>query len=206
MGKPDRLDCALPRNRQKSPRVASRIAVIVAFAGVPLGASTAQPSDLAVASSAAVSPVETVPLDAAPLAAEFAGVVDPLGADLRTADLAVPSTAVDLDSFEPPLDTAPVARSIGSGVASFYGRRFHGRPTASGERFDMSDLTAAHKTLPFGTRVLVTNPSNGRSVIVRINDRGPYAHGRTIDLSRAAAEQIGLVGRGHGTVELALVD
>lgn len=206
MGKLERLYRALPSQRQLSPRVVSRLAVIVAIAGVPLGASTAQPSDLAAASSAEMSPVETVPFDAAPLAAEFAGVVDPVGPDLRTADLAVPDTAVDLDSFEPPLDTAPVARSLGTGVASYYGSRFHGRPTASGERFNMSDLTAAHKTLPFGTRVLVTNPRNGRSVTVRINDRGPYAHGRTIDLSRAAAEQIGLVARGHGTVELALVE
>jgi rare lipoprotein A len=205
MGKLERLYRALPRRRQRSPRVASRLAVIVAIAGVPLGASTAQPSDLASASAAAVSPLETVPLDAAPLAGEFAGIVDPLGTDLRTADLAIPQDAVDLDSFDPPLDTAPVAQSLGSGVASYYGRQFHGRPTASGERFDMRELTAAHKTLPFGTRVLVTNPQNGRSVTVRINDRGPYAHGRTIDLSRAAAEQIGLVARGHGTVELAIL-
>jgi rare lipoprotein A len=194
MGKLERLYRALPRRRQRSPRVASRLAVIVAIAGVPLGASTAQPSDLASASAAAVSPLETVPLDA-----------DPLGTDLRTADLAIPQDAVDLDSFDPPLDTAPVAQSLGSGVASYYGRQFHGRPTASGERFDMRELTAAHKTLPFGTRVLVTNPQNGRSVTVRINDRGPYAHGRTIDLSRAAAEQIGLIARGHGTVELAIL-
>ena len=66
----------------------------------------------------------------------------------------------------------------------------------------MNALTAAHKKLPFGTRVRVINPNNGKSVIVRINDRGPYAHGRTIDLSRAAARKIGLVSRGHGSVKL----
>ena len=114
--------------------------------------------------------------------------------------------AVDLDTFEPPVEEAPASTALGSGVASYYGKRFHGRPTASGERFDMNGLTAAHKTLPFGTRVLVTNPRSGKSVTVRINDRGPYAHGRLIDLSRAAAEQIGIVQRGHGTVELALLD
>ncbi|QYJ06401.1 septal ring lytic transglycosylase RlpA family protein [Qipengyuania flava] len=114
--------------------------------------------------------------------------------------------AVDLDTFEPPIEQPPAARSIGSGVASYYGRRFHGRRTASGERFDMHAMTAAHKTLPFGTLVEVTNPRNGRSVTVRINDRGPFTPGRTIDLSRAAATQIGLVQRGHGTVELALVE
>ena len=85
---------------------------------------------------------------------------------------------------------------------SYYGKRFHGRRTANGERFDMNALTAAHKKLPFGTRVRVINPNNGKSVIVRINDRGPYAHGRTIDLSRAAARKIGLVSRGHGSVKL----
>jgi len=67
-------------------------------------------------------------------------------------------------------------------------------------------MTAAHKTLPFGTKVRVTNPRTGKSVVVRINDRGPYAHGREIDVSRAAATQLGLIQRGHGTVELALVD
>ena len=91
-------------------------------------------------------------------------------------------------------------------MASFYGSELHGRRTASGERFDMHALTAAHRTLPFGTRLLVTNPSNGRTVTVRVNDRGPFHGGRIIDLSRAAATQIGLVARGHGRVELAVVD
>ena len=114
--------------------------------------------------------------------------------------------AVDLDTFEPPVEAAPAASPMGSGVASYYGKRFHGRRTASGERFDMNGYTAAHKTLPFGSRVQVTNPRTGKTVIVRINDRGPFTPGRTIDLSRAAAEQIGIVSRGHGTVELALLD
>ena len=114
--------------------------------------------------------------------------------------------AVDLDTFDPPIEAAPATTALGRGIASYYGRRFHGRRTASGERFDMNAMTAAHKTLPFGSLVEVTNPNTGKSVTVRINDRGPYAHGRLIDLSRAAAEQIGLVSRGHGTVELALVD
>ena len=114
--------------------------------------------------------------------------------------------AVDLDTFDPPIEAEPATTALGSGIASYYGRRFHGRRTASGERFDMNAMTAAHKTLPFGSLVEVTNPNTGKSVTVRINDRGPYAHGRLIDLSRAAAEQIGLVSRGHGTVELALVD
>ena len=75
-------------------------------------------------------------------------------------EVAVPDHAVELDSFEPPVEAeaVPAKRSLGSGVASYYGRKFHGRRTANGERFDMHGLTAAHKTLPFGTRVLVTNP------------------------------------------------
>ena len=119
-----------------------------------------------------------------------------------------PAGAVDLTEIEIPVEAEPATtlRTLGSGIASFYGTRFAGRRTASGERFNPQQLTAAHKTLPFGTMVLVTNPSNGKSVTVRINDRGPYAHGRSIDLSRAAAEQIGLVARGHGTVEMAVID
>lgn len=91
---------------------------------------------------------------------------------------------------------------IGRGEASWYGPGFHGRLTASGERFNQEDMTAAHKTLPFGTRVLVRVPRTGREVVVRINDRGPYAKGRIIDLSSAAANAIGLKARGHDAVVL----
>ena len=86
------------------------------------------------------------------------------------------------------------------GVASWYGPGFHGKKTANGERFNTHDLTAAHKTLPFGTKVRVTNESTGKSVVVRINDRGPYAHGRVIDLSKAAAETVGISGVGKVTL------
>lgn len=88
------------------------------------------------------------------------------------------------------------------GMASFFAAEMAGRRTASGETCDPATLTAAHRTLPFGTRLRVTNPANGKSVIVRINDRGPFARGRVIDLSKAAAAEIGLVQRGHGHVEL----
>ncbi|MBY6128547.1 septal ring lytic transglycosylase RlpA family protein [Qipengyuania aquimaris] len=113
---------------------------------------------------------------------------------------------VDLETFEPPVEAEPAGTPLGTGVASYYGKRFHGRRTANGERFDMHAMTAAHKTLPFGSMVRVTNPRNGQSVIVRINDRGPFTRGRTIDLSRAAAEEIGIVRRGHGSVEIELLD
>lgn len=84
--------------------------------------------------------------------------------------------------------------SYQSGIASWYGGYFHGRTTANGEKYNMWSLTAAHKTLPFGTRVKVTNTRNGDSVVVRINDRGPFIAGRVIDLSKAAANEIGMGG------------
>jgi len=88
------------------------------------------------------------------------------------------------------------------GVASFYGKKFHGRPTASGERFDMNALTAAHRTLPFGTRVRVTNLENGSRVVVRINDRGPSSTDRIIDVSYGAARELKFVGQGLTRVRL----
>ncbi|UKP00050.1 septal ring lytic transglycosylase RlpA family protein [Nostoc sp. UHCC 0870] len=88
------------------------------------------------------------------------------------------------------------------GIASFYGRGFHGRPTATGERFNSEAMTAAHRSLPFGTRVRVTNTRNGRSVVVRINDRGPYIRGRVIDLSTGAARMIGMIGSGVAPVKI----
>jgi rare lipoprotein A len=85
----------------------------------------------------------------------------------------------------------------GCGSASWYALT---SKTASGERMNPAKLTAAHKTLPFGTKLRVTNPNNGKSVVVRINDRGPFIRGRVLDLSKAAASQIGIIGRGHGQV------
>lgn len=93
---------------------------------------------------------------------------------------------------------------IGGGLASWYGSEFAGRKTASGERFDPAEYTAAHRTLPFGSRVRVSRGE--RSVIVRINDRGPFHGNRVIDLSRAAASELGLVSAGSGRVQLALLD
>ncbi|MCI8209069.1 hypothetical protein AUC61_05910 [Pseudomonas sp. S25] len=89
-----------------------------------------------------------------------------------------------------------------TGDASYYGARHHGKRTASGEPFDQNALTAAHRQLPFGTRVKVTNLDNDKSIIVRINDRGPHTRGRLIDLSRAAAEQIGMVRSGTAPVRV----
>jgi rare lipoprotein A len=88
------------------------------------------------------------------------------------------------------------------GRASWYGPGFHGKRTANGERFNQNDLTAAHRHLPFGTKVKVTNVHNGRSVVVRINDRGPFSRGRVIDLSKAAARLIGVFQSGSAPVLL----
>jgi len=92
------------------------------------------------------------------------------------------------------------------GGASWYGIQFHQKKTANGERFDMGAMTAAHKTLPFNTRVCVRSLVNGKEVMVRINDRGPYASGRIIDLSRAAAEELGMIGLGIKQVALSIID
>lgn len=100
----------------------------------------------------------------------------------------------------PTVAHAPVQR----GTASWYGPQFQGRRTASGERYDMHGYTAAHPTLPFGTRVEVRNVQNGRSVVVRVNDRGPFSRKRIIDLSYSAAKDIGAVVPGTAVVELFL--
>ena len=92
------------------------------------------------------------------------------------------------------------------GLVSWYGAAFHNRPTASGERFDAADMTMAHPTLPFGTRVKVTNLRNGRSVVVRVNDRGPHIGRRIADLSHAAAAQLGMVRRGVVRARLVVLE
>ncbi len=157
-----------------------RTALIAAAIGMaPLAASTAaSPADGSLSLEASSVTVEIVPVAPAPLPEEAA------------------SAPVEM----------PETTSLGSGTASYYASKFHGRRTASGEAFDNRAMTAAHRTLPFGSLVRVTNPATGRSVIVRINDRGPFTRGRMIDVSRAAAEELGLVARGHATVELELIE
>lgn len=91
------------------------------------------------------------------------------------------------------------------GVASFYGRKFAGRPTASGEIFNPALMTAAHKTWSFGTIVRVTNLKNNKSVVIKINDRGPFIEGRDIDLSRGSAERIGMVQDGVARVKMEIL-
>ena len=93
-----------------------------------------------------------------------------------------------------------------SGVASYYGPGFDGKKTASGEIFDQDDMTCAHKSLPFGTKLKVIRKDNGKSVVVRVNDRGPYVDGRILDLSAAAGKKIGLDKIGHAEVEATVIE
>ena len=124
--------------------------------------------------------------------------------------LAAHVTAYALASVAVCACTASHARApsveIATGMASYYADRFTGKPTASGEAYDPAAFTAAHRTLPFGTRVRVTDAESGRSVVVRINDRGPWGGKRIIDISRAAARELGLIRRGHGAVRLTVSD
>jgi rare lipoprotein A len=163
----------------RSGRRGLRAALIASALGIaPLAASSAAtPAEDAIPLEISVASAEIVPLVEAPLP----------------------------DSSADPITEQPVVTPLGTGTASYYGRKFHGRRTASGETFDMGAMTAAHRTLPFGSLVRVTNPANGRSVTVRINDRGPFSRGRVIDVSRAAAEELGLIARGHAPVALELI-
>ncbi len=102
--------------------------------------------------------------------------------------------------------TDEVQGVLGSGIASWYGPDFHGNLTANGERYNMNELTAAHRTLPFNTIVRVDNLDNSKSVVVRINDRGPYIGNRIIDLSRKAAEEIDMIETGTASVRIFLLE
>lgn len=110
-----------------------------------------------------------------------------------------PSTPKDLEELEE-------GEAFQQGVASWYGPKFHGKFTANGERYDMEAMTAAHKSLPFGSKVRVVNLRNGMSTIVRINDRGPFVDNRIIDLSKKAARKINMIGPGTAPVHLYLFE
>ncbi len=126
---------------------------------------------------------------------------------IRALLVAIALVAVGCPPKAPPKKTTtgkPVKAQPGVqyGIASWYGGRHHGGPTASGERFNKHELTAAHRTLKMGTRVKVTRKKNGRTVIVRINDRGPYSKGRIIDLSEAAARKLDMIEDGIAQVKV----
>jgi rare lipoprotein A len=127
--------------------------------------------------------------------------------------VALPGGDVLADRQSESPGVAEIASAIGrgiqtvqEGVVSWYGAQFHDRPTASGERFDSGAMTMAHPSLPFGTMVRVTNLRNGRSVVVRVNDRGPFAGKRIADLSQAAASEIGMMRRGVARARIEVLD
>lgn len=124
---------------------------------------------------------------------------------LVTALLAAALLGVGCGTKPQPRGPADLEHYRETGVASWYGKPYHGRKTASGERYDMREMTAAHRTLPFGAVVRVTNLENGRSVKVRITDRGPFVKGRIIDLSRAAAKKLDMIGSGTARVRISVV-
>ena len=97
------------------------------------------------------------------------------------------------------------SQEVQKGKASYYARKFGGRKTASGERLHHDSMTCAHRTHPFGTLLRVKNPANGREVVVRVNDRGPFVRGRIVDLSRAAAHKLGIIAQGIAHVEVELL-
>lgn len=170
-----------------------------------LGAAIALPASglvFAAVGTSALEAAEALPV-AAPAASQLETQFD--RALVETPAEAPQAGLIEATEIVETVDDAPTYEPVGSGVASYYGRAFAGRRTASGDVFDPTELTAAHRTLPFGSRVKVTNRRNGRAVVVRINDRGPFHGNRVIDLSRAAASEIGLVGPGSGRVELALL-
>jgi rare lipoprotein A len=99
----------------------------------------------------------------------------------------------------------PLIKKQFKGMASWYGGKFHGRKTASGEKFNKNKLTAAHRNLPFGTKIKVTNLSNGKKVVLRINDRGPFIKSRVLDVSRKAAKELGFLNQGKTKVHVLIL-
>jgi rare lipoprotein A len=173
-------------------------AVLGALALVAFGSSVgpALAEDETLAPAAVVAPADD------PAQPRFIPTPEPIAPGAKFGEAFAPFDDPAIEPVEPSPDD--VGTTIAGGMASWYGPGFAGRRTASGEAFNPREYTAAHRTLPFGSRVRVT--MNGRSVVVRINDRGPFAAGRVIDLSQAAAEELGLRRAGSGRVELALLE
>ena len=133
----------------------------------------------------------------------------PSGEEFLVEDITEIREAITIQDVRTVAPVGPLPASklieVVQGAASWYGPGFYGRTTANGERFSKGTLTAAHRTLPFGTKVRVTNLSNGRSVVVRINDRGPFKHHRVIDLAHGAASQLQMMQAGEVPVKLEIL-
>lgn len=183
------------------PRHLGTLAVFFALTGcaVPPNAPTSEQAK----SAASKDALRTAASGAASNNKESAGA--PLNFDTALASMpAAGSQDVSRQSLADakPIDAADISDFRQTGRASWYGKGFHGRRTANGERFNMNEFTAAHRTLPLASYVRVTNQANGKSVVVKINDRGPFSRGRILDLSYAAAKVIGLVHAGTARVKI----
>ena len=200
----------------------SRVATIIAVAGVVIGAGAAVASIGVRSAPAAVQ--ESSKADVPPLARQDSLLVrifdwsrfPAIDVEAESASSNQSNRSALLGMFAPrhaaepqpapPVIAAPKSKKAGhklSGLASFY--RLAGYKTANGETFDPNLLTAAHRTLPFGTKLRVTNEKTGKSVVVRVNDRGPFIPGREIDLSYSAAETLGMVEQGVGKVQMTVL-
>ncbi len=200
----------------------SRVATIIAVAGVVIGAGAAVASIGVRSAPAAVQ--ESSKADVPPLARQDSLLVrifdwsrfPAIDVEAESASSNQSNRSALLAMFAPrhaaepqpapPVIAAPKSKKAGhklSGLASFY--RLAGYKTANGETFDPNLLTAAHRTLPFGTKLRVTNEKTGKSVVVRVNDRGPFIPGREIDLSYSAAETLGMVEQGVGKVQMTVL-
>ena len=171
-----------------TPRVhaaAVCLSALLALPGCGLLAPAPAPEPVAPPSAPVPAPVPPKPVPP-PIAADARPRVERLNSG-------PPNHAYEIkgERYEPENTDVPM---VESGLASWYGKPFHGRRTASGEVYDMNAMTAAHKTMPLPSYALVRNPANGREVVVKVNDRGPFAKGRVIDLSRAAARKLGISG------------
>jgi rare lipoprotein A len=172
----------------------SACSVVPKSVSTPATSTTASTSTSSSGTAAANAGSQTAPAAAVPADVPLASTPARPSADTQVVQSGSNPSLASNGNAEPAAGVQPSTGWTESGVASWYGPRFQGKLTANGERFNTHELTAAHKTLPFGTRVRVKSLVNGKEVVVRINDRGPFIKGRIIDLSKAAAQAIGLIG------------
>jgi rare lipoprotein A len=172
----------------------SACSVVPKSVSAPATSTAASSSSSGTATATAAAGSQTAPAAAVPAHSPLGSVPARPSADTQVVQSGSTPSLASNGNGEPAAGVQPATGWTESGVASWYGPRFQGKLTANGERFNTNELTAAHKTLPFGTRVRVKSLVNGKEVVVRINDRGPFIQGRIIDLSKAAAQAIGLIG------------
>jgi rare lipoprotein A len=185
-------------NRDKSSSsslFSANIAATPAIAAIP--AASSKSLSTALANTAAISAADTTATISVPVREMLSSKV------VTKSESSDDSDIMDRMSM---LASQTVRKLNQSGLASWYGRQFNGRKTASGERFDMNAMTAAHRSLPLACYIRVTNQDNGKSVVVKVNDRGPFHGKRILDLSYAAAQKIGITQRGTGNVTIERIE